>query len=82
MIRSLPGWFISLLIILAVAGGLGWWVYSVTLTPPIVTPPAVSSSKSPLSSPVIDGLRTRTIYGDLPLKDTSPIDRADPFLAQ
>lgn len=82
MKSSLPGWMVSLLVLLVAGAGLGWWVYSITVTPPLTVTPAVVSSQSPLSSPIIDELRKRTIYGDLPLKDTSPVDRTDPFVKQ
>lgn len=79
MTNRLPTWLVSLLIVIAVALGLAWWVYQATQPPALTTPPPTASSASPLSSPVIDSLKQRTLSGGIPLTDTSPYTRTDPF---
>jgi|GEM_PF-6973241 len=80
MIQRFPGWLVSLVVILAVVGSLGWWAYQVTQSAPLATPATSISTVSPLSSPVIDALKQRTVNGGVPLSSSAPYDRADPFV--
>ncbi len=75
----LPNWMMALLVVLAAAGGLGWLVYQARSSPTLTTTPPVTSTTSPLSSPVVNSLRQRTVYGNITLTDQSPYDRLDPF---
>ena len=82
MIRGMPAWVVSLVCILVAVGGLSWWAYSTVTASALTVTPAASNLTSPLSSTVVDQLKQRTIYGNLPLKDASPYSRSDPFVSK
>lgn len=71
---------IALAVVLALAGGLGWWAYQATQPSAVVTTPAPVQAGSPLASPALEVLRSRTIYGSLPVEPPGPTDRTDPFV--
>ena len=82
MIRGMPAWLVSLVSILVVVAGLAWWTMSSTTAAPLTATPAASNLTSPLSSTLVDQLKQRTIYGNLPLTDASPYDHSDPFVSK
>lgn len=68
------------LVLVGVAGFLGWWVFTQTAAPARPATPPPTTSTSPLASPVIELLRKRLIFGELPLKPVGDSDRTDPFV--
>ena len=80
MTSQLRSWLgVVTVIVLAVAGS-SWWAYQTTRPAAVVTTPPVSLTVSPLSSPVIDQLKHRSINGNIPVTDPGDSGRLDPFV--
>jgi hypothetical protein len=64
----------------AFAGLLAWWVYGQVAPTPLTLTPQPTELPSPFQPTLLEALRQRTVYGELPVTPAEVSDRSDPFV--
>ncbi len=71
---------IAILGVLGFGVFLGWWVYDQVTPTSLTSTPQPSELQNPFPPTLLEALRQRTVYGELPVQPAESSGRSDPFV--